>query len=94
MKEVALELDAMGYSYMKMQVWVVDTSKAKQSKTKQKRHPPPQIHIYNPKTQSSSWFPLHSDQLDLWQSFSLTVITCLHVSLPITLSTFGKKNFC
>lgn len=41
MKEVALELDAMGYSYMKMQVWVVDTSKAKQSKTKQKRHPPP-----------------------------------------------------
>lgn len=40
MKEVALELDAMGYSYMKMQVWVVDTSKAKQSKTKQKRQPP------------------------------------------------------
>lgn len=54
MKEVSLELDAMGYSYMKMQVWVMDASKAKQQNKKQTTK---KIHIYNLKAQCLSLVP-------------------------------------
>lgn len=73
MKEMAFELDSMGYSYLKIEMWVVEGIQGKQKPT------------CKLKAQSLAWFPLHSDQFELPQSLSLTITTCLHVSLSIAL---------
>lgn len=69
MKEAAVELGSMGYSYFKIEVWVIEGIRGKPKST------------HKLKPQSSPWCPLRSDQLKLRQSLSSTIITCLHVSL-------------
>jgi len=60
----------MGYSYMMMELWIMEGISGKKKKERKK----PIL-----KTQTLSWFSLHFDQHELWQTLFLTVISCLPV---------------